>query len=273
MKGFKLVILDYDGTLVGRSGIVSPKTREAIKKTVQKGVKVSISTGRSPFSLKVLIKELSLDLPHVFLAGALVLNPIKELVLQEEPIDKSSILETIDFSENNNLYLEAATQKQLYHGLLDSPYVAVRKKQMAETLFKTDLRKLAEKEKILIMRMVIDKKNDHLFHDFQDKTQEKLNFQVGYPYDYPEMEIVNITDISVSKVSALRHLCQYLKISPEETIAMGDSPIDLPLIENVGLGIAVGNATKIVKNKAKWITKNAEEDGVAVALEKFVLNS
>ena len=54
-------------------------------------------------------------------------------------------------------------------------------------------------------------------------------------------------------------------------MAIGDSPIDLPLIENVGLGIAMGNAKDEVKKKAVWVAPSADNDGVAAALEKFIL--
>lgn len=64
-----------------------------------------------------------------------------------------------------------------------------------------------------------------------------------------------------------------LKIEPHETIAIRDSPIDLPLIENVGLGIAMGNSSQNVKSKAKWVCPSVEKDGVAVALEKFILGT
>ncbi len=236
---YKLVILDYDGTIVGRSGVVSNRVKDTIKRCIQKGVLVSISTGRSAYSLKDLIIEMDLNLPHVFLAGALVSNPITKEVLLEDPIEK---------------------------------YVRRRLKLTGEPEMITDIEKLSDETKILNMRYLTSDKNaQKKFDVFQKSLVGKLNIQVGYPYNEPGLEVVNITSADVSKVSALRHLCQHLKVKPSEVMAIGDSPIDLPLIENVGLGIAMGNAKDEVKKKAVWVAPSADNDGVAAALEKFIL--
>lgn len=270
MSNIKLVVLDYDGTLIGSLGVVSEKTKSTLKKVVGKGVRVSISTGRSAFSLRPLIKELKLDLPHVFLGGSLVENPLKELILTEEPMSKSAVLETIEFCQKNTIYLEMATARHFYKGPLNSEFrsSSAHAIEMPEEI---DLTKIAMNHKLLIMRLVVEKHHSKVFFEFSQKMKDQLNFQVGVPFDFPDLEVVNVTDISVSKISALRHVCQYLKISPEETMAIGDSPIDMPLIENVGLGIAMANAKEEVKKKAKWITADVDEDGVALALEKYIL--
>ncbi|MGV2641357.1 HAD hydrolase family protein, partial [Clostridium perfringens] len=60
-------------------------------------------------------------------------------------------------------------------------------------------------------------------------------------------------------------------IKREEVIAIGDAGNDLHMIEYAGLGVAMGNAFEEVKEKADFITKSNEEDGVAFVFEKFVL--
>ncbi len=273
MHNFKLLILDYDGTMVGKSGEVTERVKESIKKARQRGIKISISTGRAVYSLKTLIRELDLNLPHVFLAGALIYNPIKDLILMEESIKPELVIAANEFALKNNLYLEAATFDKLYYNRNISGITDKRK----ELLFKeseglTDLAALAKKEKILVIRFVIQNQNDRkLLEVFRKEASDELNFQMGYAHDFGSIEFWNLTSATVSKVSALRHLCDYLKIHPSQTMAIGDSPIDLPLIENVGLGIAMGNSTSDVKEKAKWVAPGVEEDGVAIALEKFIL--
>ncbi len=270
---FKLAVLDYDGTIVGKSGIPTERVKAAIKKTVALGVKVSISTGRSAFSLISLIKELHLDVPHVFLAGALVFNPIKDVVLLEDPIEKSAVLLVDEFAGKNGIYLEVSTQDKLYYNLAEDFFVNRRKRISNEPCEIVNVEKLLETAKVLNMRFILtDDRYKTAFNELKEKLADQLNFQIGYPHD-EQIEVVNMTSLEVSKVSALRHLCQYLKISPEETLAIGDSPIDLPLIENVGLGIAMGNAKDEVKIKAKEVTASVDQDGVAVALEKYVIGN
>ncbi|MBI3385385.1 HAD family phosphatase [Candidatus Gottesmanbacteria bacterium] len=271
---YKLVILDYDGTMVGKSGEVSQRVKKSIEKVREKGVKVSISTGRAVYSLKNLIRELDLNLPHVFLAGSLLYNPIKDLILLEEAIKKELVIAANEFALKNNLYLEAATFDKLYYNRIIPTITSKRKKMTKENDGLADLSELVKREKVLVMRFVIQNKEERkLVEALRKSMSDQLNFQMGYAHDFGSIEFWNVTSVSVSKVSALRHLCEYLKIHPSETLAIGDSPIDLPLLENVGMGIAMGNASNIVKQKAKWVAPGVEEEGVAIALEKFILIS
>lgn len=74
----------------------------------------------------------------------------------------------------------------------------------------------------------------------------------------------------MTKGVALSSICQELNISKEETIAFGDQELDITMIEEAGLGIAMGNAIKELKDKADFITKSNNEAGIAYALEKYL---
>jgi hydroxymethylpyrimidine pyrophosphatase-like HAD family hydrolase len=75
----------------------------------------------------------------------------------------------------------------------------------------------------------------------------------------------------VTKARGIQVLCDTLGISVDEVMALGDEENDLPMIEYAGLGVAMENAVPEVKAVSKFITKTNEEDGVAYAVEKFVL--
>lgn len=77
----------------------------------------------------------------------------------------------------------------------------------------------------------------------------------------------------IDKGEGLRFLLNHLGISPEEVLAMGDGGSDIPLLQAAGIGVAMENATEGVKAAADFVTASCDEDGVAVALEKFVLDS
>ena len=74
-----------------------------------------------------------------------------------------------------------------------------------------------------------------------------------------------------NKGEGVKSLAESLGIKREEVIAIGDAGNDLHMIEYAGLGVAMGNAFEEVKEKADFITKSNEEDGVAFVFEKFVL--
>jgi hydroxymethylpyrimidine pyrophosphatase-like HAD family hydrolase len=75
----------------------------------------------------------------------------------------------------------------------------------------------------------------------------------------------------LDKVCGSDALLKRLGISYEETMAIGDSISDLGIIKTCGLGIAMGNASEYVRAQADAVTARNEEDGLALAFEKYVL--
>ena len=75
----------------------------------------------------------------------------------------------------------------------------------------------------------------------------------------------------VSKGNAIKSLLDKYKIKEEELVCIGDNENDISMIKLAGLGIAMGNAISEVKNIADYITDTNKRDGVAKAIEKFIL--
>ena len=73
---------------------------------------------------------------------------------------------------------------------------------------------------------------------------------------------------NVSKLRGLQLLGEHLNISLNEMVAIGDSMEDLEVIENVGLGVAMGNAPVEVKQAADWITRSNSENGVEYMIKE-----
>ena len=84
---------------------------------------------------------------------------------------------------------------------------------------------------------------------------------------------LEINASSATKGRALMWLADYLKIDREATMALGDGGNDLSMIQAAGIGVAMVNGLEEVKAAADFITMSNDEDGVAAAVEKFVLNS
>lgn len=76
----------------------------------------------------------------------------------------------------------------------------------------------------------------------------------------------------VTKATGMQRVLDYVGISRENCIGVGDSANDLPMIEYAGLGVAMGNAPEDVKKRADVVTESVENDGVAAMIERYVLN-
>jgi Cof subfamily protein (haloacid dehalogenase superfamily) len=83
---------------------------------------------------------------------------------------------------------------------------------------------------------------------------------------------LEITDGSVNKGVALAALAEHYGIDQSEVMAIGDSLNDLEMINYAGLGVAMGNARPEIQARADIITASNEEDGVAEAIERYVLD-
>ena len=76
----------------------------------------------------------------------------------------------------------------------------------------------------------------------------------------------------VSKEDALKELTEKLGFLPEEVMAIGDANNDIEMLEFAGLGVAMGNSSDYVKKLANYVTDTNDANGVAAAIEKFILN-
>ena len=101
-------------------------------------------------------------------------------------------------------------------------------------------------------------------------TRARLNVLANKNYQGSILEILHP---DVSKWYALRQFAAQEGIAPEEIIAVGDDHNDVEMLRHVGLGIAMGNAVEAVQKAADYVTESNAEDGLALALDHFVLRT
>lgn len=76
-----------------------------------------------------------------------------------------------------------------------------------------------------------------------------------------------------TKGDGIRCLAEHLGLNPEETMGFGDGENDITMMQLAGIGVAMGNGEDSVKAAADYVTDINDADGVALAIEKFVLNA
>ncbi len=85
--------------------------------------------------------------------------------------------------------------------------------------------------------------------------------------------LVETTAAGVDKGSGLRRLCDLLGLDIRRVMAIGDSDNDIPMLEAAGLGVAMGNAGEHVKAVAGWVAPTIDEEGAAVAMQRWILDA
>ena len=128
--------------------------------------------------------------------------------------------------------------------------------------------------KEIIVRMNIFLKNNEEINKnkkYIESEFDDLNvFEMSDTDNNNSRKWIALNPKGIDKLKALEILCKKIEISLDEVIFFGDSTNDLSIINKVGLGVAMGNALKEVKDQAKEITLSNDEDGVAIFLDKIL---
>ncbi|HFI0256350.1 TPA: Cof-type HAD-IIB family hydrolase [Streptococcus suis] len=265
----KLIALDLDGTLLTSQKTISDKNKAALQAARDKGVYVVLTTGRPLQAIGTFLEELDLlgeEQYSITFNGGLV---------QE---NTGRILDKIGFTIEDVRAIRRVTNELdlpldiLYGGDVYSLPAA------HESLYLTAnplLNRIKITDEELPEDFVYNKAVSAVNADFLDGQIPKIPAEL-----YERFEIFKSRDIllewspkGVHKANGLTKLIGHLGIDRSEVMACGDEGNDLSMIEWAGLGVAMANATDEIKSAAKLVLpKTNDEDGIAWAIERYVLN-
>ncbi len=275
---YEALVIDADGTLVGRDGNISPANVAAVRQAAAAGTRICLSTGRIPRSCARLLAELGVDGTHIFCDGALVCDKDCREVLYREPLEPAVALELVQLAEDNKTYLELYADSQYFANTINSKTEA-HKKLLGFSPVHVDLRELVELAGhigVVKAEMVMLKgypADYALLAEFREHFKGRLRFSVASSPVVPEVDFVNIISPRVSKGEALKHLAEVWHLELGSIAAIGDGDNDLPVFQLVGLSIAMGNATESAKRHAHHVTEPVNRDGLASAIRRWILPS
>lgn len=271
----KMIALDLDGTTLVRGHITS-RTRKALEDAIQEGVHVVVATGRVYTSLPKDIFTIK-GLEYVVTSNGACVTDLKEnKVIYENCIAGDKILEIKDLLEAKGHPVEIFTKGQAY---IDESL----RKELEEY---GPASKYMSRNYVLRTRKSVEEIFSFLEEHYQHIENINIHFPSGEEKDsmWKALEKVHgitltssmkrnieIGGATTSKATGLAHLCQLRGISLDETMACGDSPNDMAMLEEAVLGVAMGNGVKKVLEMADCIAPPHDEEGVAWAVEHFVL--
>lgn len=242
-RDIKLIALDMDGTLLNEKGKVSDGNRAAIKEAEQKGVKVLISTGRSYATCSDIAKSLELSSYLITVNGSEIYDPKGEIV-ERTIVDTKLIQWMWDLSQKHKTGFWATSTEKVWRDEMPddiSSYEWLK--------FGFNIKDNTVREEILTLL----------------KENGNLEISNSHPTN------IEANAVGINKARAIEKVCGFLGIGMENVMAVGDSLNDIAMIKESGLGVAMGNAQDIVKETADWVTDNNKNDGVARAIQKWVL--
>lgn len=268
---YTLLVVDIDGTLIDKNGAISAEDKDALARAGDSGIQVSLSTGRVVQACLRIISQLSLDGYHMFFDGALVSNPEKGEEVYVKPIGEELVRQIVDFVHLNeiNLDLYSATH---YFIERETWSTDIRRQFFGIEPTVVDFTNLWQKERIIKGTLVVFSAEERAKADsVRRQFKSSLHFSGTRTPAYPEVDFINVVAPDVSKGKALEALASFLGIPLTEVIAIGDGANDIPLLSSAGLAVAMDNAPSELKAVADYVTLDVEHNGVAAAINKFLL--
>lgn len=275
---YKMICIDMDGTLLNSKHEVSLKNKEAIKKAIDRGIVVAITTGRIFKSAKIYADLLGIKTPIVASNGGFIKEQDEGKVIYKSPLNLKqlkkidSIIKKYKLNVYYNLYDGIILENELdeNHSYKKTNKVAKNNTDKITIIENADIEKaFKDFEGDILKAICIEDKNIETLK----KAKEEMKSIEGLEVVSSWSNNFEVMPKGTCKWSGIEQLGKILGIKQEEIVCIGDSENDLSMIKNAGFGIAMGNARDDVKEAAKYITDDNEHDGVGNAIEKIVLDA
>lgn len=269
---YKLVAIDLDGTLLDDQKKISPENIAAIQKLQEAGVVVVLASGRAFQGIKKYQPQLDVQGLAISYNGAMVSDiqtgEIFSQDLMESKDAKALVAHGLDWETTMCLW----SKHQLYTNVYND---RVAEYETFSNVPAIVLGKPADFDHIMDQGL-----SKIFWYDDPDRIEDFEETLLGARGLWPQTTIcksgthfLEFFHQDTSKGLALAQIGKRLDIPAEAMISFGDAANDLSMLTYAGLGVAMGNASPEVKEAADFITLTNEENGVAYALEQFILQA
>lgn len=266
---YKLIALDMDGTLLNEKKQVTQRTKDAIWAAKDKGVTVVLATGRPIEGVHRYLEELNMLGENDFVLsynGSLVQKTKNKEIISKMTLKGSDATYLYNLSNELNVNIHAFSENEGLITPKENKYTNVEA-DINRINFKEFNFDNIDAEDVMVKIMMIDEP------EILQKAVDKLPKEIYEKYTVVRSApyFLEFLNKEANKGTGLELLAKHLGVKREEIITMGDAGNDLHMVEYAGMGIAMGNAFDEIKEIANYITDTNENDGVAKAIEKFVL--
>lgn len=274
MSKIKLVAMDLDNTLLDRDKQISKHTEEVLKEAIRQGVYIVPATGRIFKAIPEFLRNIEGVRYALCCNGATVYDQKEDKIIYTNHLAKDTTFKLFDILEKYHCTHDIYQNGQ---GYMESRYLDnLSEYNVSGHLFDLvhatrlpvdDLRKHIEENPLGIEKI------SAFFDDLDEREvarAELIEADIASVASALENNI-EINQFGCDKGDGLRHLAKHLGLSMDEVMACGDAGNDTMMIKAAGIGVVMENGKEDLKEIADFITKTNDEDGVAYAIEKLVL--
>ncbi|WP_019416101.1 Cof-type HAD-IIB family hydrolase [Paenisporosarcina sp. TG20] len=249
----KVLFFDIDGTLFNSKKYIPIKAKEAVFEARKKGHEIFIATGRAPFMIQDVLKELEINSYICFNGQYIVYN--NEVVFNKG-IDLNQLKTVSDFANIHNHPMVYMNAEKMISSISYHPHI---EESISSLKFSHP-----QYEKNFYL-------NQKIYQSLVFCTEEE---ELSYRETFPLLKFVRWHRVSVdilpkgaSKAKAIEFLCEHFNIAVEDTIAFGDGLNDIEMLETVGFGVCMGNGHEEALKRANYITDHVDDDGLVKAMK------
>jgi Cof subfamily protein (haloacid dehalogenase superfamily) len=267
-KPIRMVIADVDGTLVTQEKVLTKRAAESVLRLHEAGIAFSVTSGRPPRGMAMLIDPLKLTQPLAAFNGGVLIKPDLTTVVDQKFLPAGVPEMVIEAIENHGLDIWVYTDTGWFVRDPNAPHVAREQwtVKFPPTVVKTFAGLLGRVAKIVGVGDDYDRVAK-CEKDVQQAGGAHISAARSQPY------YLDVTHPQANKGGVVLAMSKRLNIPAEEIATIGDMPNDVLMFEKSGVSIAMGNASKEVQSSATHVTATNEDEGFAKAIEEFVLNA
>lgn len=262
----RLVIADVDGTLVTQEKILTPKSIEAVKRMRAAGIRFTITSGRPPLGMQMLVEPLALTDPIAAFNGGVVVRPDMSVISRSvlpRPVSEK-VMETI-LQHGLDCWIYTETEWLVRDP--QAPHVA-----REQWTVKFPPKVVSDLTPYLdhVVKIVGVSDDLPLVARCEADVQRDLAGQASAARSQPYY--LDVTNPDANKGHVVKVMSELLSVPPSEIATLGDMPNDVLMFKVSGMSIAMGNASAEVQKQATYVTASNEQDGFALAVEKYILS-
>ena len=266
MSEIGLIALDLDGTLLDEELGISPRVRRALLAAQARGVHVTLATGRSAITARPFAEALGIQTPIIGYQGGQVAEPLTGETLLEQTMAVDLAHAAVERAEAEDLDLSLYSRDTVYFRQLRFPQVFYDRWFGLPMRHTPDLHAVVEATPPMKFIIIADPPEaDRIEARWKEAFDGRLHVVRSHRL------FVEGNPPGVSKGTALAWLARRLGVPQAGVMAIGDNDNDITMVEWAGVGVAMGNGSPALKAVADWVAPPIGEDGVAAALERFVL--
>eukprot|EP00873_Tetraselmis_striata_P023847 jgi/Tetstr1/444111/TSEL_032010.t1 len=262
----KLIASDVDGTLLRSDQMLSPAVKEAVLSAAAAGIPMVLATGkaRGPWTKKV-FPQIGLPMPGVYLQGCLIYDKDGDLLFSRE-LQEDICRDLISFAAAESLTLTAYCGERI---LTEATDVHTDRLLFYEEPTPEGVGPMtAILGKIPVQKMILMAEQSRI-EEIRPAVATLMEGRATLTTALTGM--LEILPLGASKGDGVSKLLDILGVAAENVMAMGDGENDVEMLEMAGWGVAMGNAGPHAREVADAVVASNDEDGVAEAINKYVL--